>query len=149
MWFTHDARHRLRALAGVVAFGLGIPATSAAGDVRLLGDTGRWESGYGETFYNVVGKLQNDTGKTLRFVKLRVELLDAKGKVLTHSDTYNETAEALTVPDLDPKQLLATGKIKPVEIGQEQRFRTSFLKDETPAFSTHRVRVIESPAAAP
>ena len=147
MWFVRHARHRLSALAGVVAFGVGVVGPAGAGQVVLLDDTGRWESGYGTTFYNVVGKLRNETGKTLRFVKLRVELLDAKGKLLKHSDTYNETAEALAVPELDPKQLLASGKIKPVEPGQEQRYRTSFLKEETPTFARHRVRVIETPAA--
>ena len=133
-------------MAGVFVLGCALGHAVGA-EVTILEHKGRWESGYGETFYNVVGRLRNDTGKTLRFVKLRVEVLDAKGKVLAHSDTYNETAEGLTVPEIDPKQLLASGKIAPLEKAQEQRFRTSFIKDETPAFESYRVRVLEAPPA--
>ena len=146
MSFAAPARRRVTAMAGVLVLGCALGRASGA-EVTILDHKGRWESGYGETFYNVVGRLRNDTGKTLRFVKLRVEVLDAKGKVLAHSDTYNETAEGLTVPEIDPKQLLASGKIAPLEKEQEQRFRTSFLRDVTPAFESYRVRVVESPSA--
>ncbi len=37
--------------------------------------------------------------------------------------------------------------MKPLEAGAEERFRASFLKEETPAFTDYRVKVIETPAA--
>lgn len=143
------ARHRILAVAGALLLGfrVAVAGTAAPTGVQILEHKGRWESGYGETFYNVVGRFKNATGKTLQFVKLRVELLDAHAKVVAKSDAYNETAEGLSVPDLDPKALLASGKIAPVEKDQEQRFRTSFIKDETPPFESYRVRVMEAPPA--
>jgi hypothetical protein len=113
----------------------------------VLEHHGRWESGYGAKFYNVVGRLKNTSTRALRYVKLRIEVLDDKGKVVASTDTYNESADALAVPDLDPKELLASGKVKPLAAGGEERFRGSFLEEETPPFKEYRVRVVETPAA--
>jgi hypothetical protein len=110
---------------------------------------GRWESGYGAKFYNVVGRLKNTSGHGLRYVKLRIDALDGGGKVVASTATYNESAEALAVPDLSPKELLASGKVKPLAAGAEERFRASFLEDETPPFKDYRVTVTETPAAKP
>lgn len=112
----------------------------------VLEHHGRWESGYGAKFYNVVGRLKNTSTHALRYVKLRIEALDDKGKVVASTDTYNESADALAVPDLDPKELLASGKVKPLAAGGEERFRGSFLEEETPPFKEYRVRVVETPA---
>lgn len=81
-------------------------------------------------------------------MKLKIEVLDDHGKAVASTDTYNESAESLAVPDLDPKQVLASGKVKPVPPGGEERFRGSFLSDETPPFTDYRVTVVETPAAA-
>jgi len=148
-------RRRLALAAPAVALVVVLAATPpahakpahAAPKITVLEHHGRWESGYGSTFYNVVGRLRNDTGHALRWVKLRVDVLNSKGKVVATSDTYNEDAEALAVPELDPKQLLASGKIHPIPPDAEQRFRTSFLKEETPPFQDYRVRVLEAPPA--
>jgi hypothetical protein len=131
---------------------LGAVATAALADARgaqVVEHSGRWESGYGAKFYNVVGRLKNTSGHDLRYVKLRIDALDAGGKVVASTDTYNESAEALAVPDVSPKDLLATGKVKPLASGAEERFRASFLEDETPPFKDYRVTVTETPAAAP
>ena len=125
-----------------------LAAASAAGpDAEVLEHHGRWESGYGAEFYNVVGRLRNTSGHALRYVKLRIEALDDHGKVVASTETYNESAEALAVPDVDAKALLASGKVKPLAAGAEERFRGSFLKEETPVFAEYRVKVIETPAA--
>jgi hypothetical protein len=131
----------------LVALALGLAATGAAAEpsARVLEDRGRWESGYGEEFYNVVGRLRNTSDHALRFVKLRVDAVDAGGKVVASTVTYNESAEVLTVPEARPEDLLKAGKVKPLAAGAEERFRASFLKDETPAFKTHRVTVVETP----
>ena len=82
---------------------LAVPAWAGALDAKVLEHHGRWESGYGVEFYNVVGRLRNTSGHALRYVKLRIDALDARGKVVASTTTYNESAEGLAVPDLDPE----------------------------------------------
>jgi hypothetical protein len=138
----------MRRAAFVVLALLLAPFARAGGpDAKVLEDAGKWESGYGAKFYNVVGRLKNTSDHPLQFVKLRIELLDESGKVVASTETWNEEAEVLGVPEADGKTLLAQGKIKPVAAGTEQRFRGSFLDEETPPFTTYRVLVIETPAA--
>jgi len=134
----------VRLLAGIL---LASVVWAGTPDAKVLEHHGRWESGYGAKFYNVVGRLQNTSDHALRFVKLRVDALDAHGKVVATTETYNESAEALAVPDLDPKELLASGKVKPLAAHAEERFRASFLAEETPAFEDYRVTVVDTPAA--
>ena len=122
-------------------------AASAAPGAEVLEHKGRWESGYGSTWYNVVGRLKNTSGHDLRWVKLRIDAVDAAGKVVASTDTYNESAEVLTVPEANPQDLLAKGKVKPLAAGTEERFRGSFLKDETPPFKDYKVVIVETPAA--
>jgi len=118
---------------------------AAGADAAVLEHKGRWESGYGSTWYNVVGRLRNTSDHALRFVKLRIDALDAKGKVVATTETYNESAEVLTVPEADGAALLKAGKLKPLAAGAEERFRGSFLKDETPAFTDYKVTIVETP----
>jgi len=134
----------VRLLAGIL---LASVAWAGTPDAKVLEHHGRWESGYGAKFYNVVGRLQNTSDHALRFVKLRVDALDAHGKVVATTETYNESAEALSVPDLDPKELLASGKVKPLAAHAEERFRASFLAEETPPFEDYRVTVVDTPAS--
>ena len=137
----------MRRLALVLLL-LAAPACAAGGpDAQVLEHRGRWESGYGAQFYNVVGRLRNTSGHALRYVKLRIEALDEHGKVVARTETYNESAEALAVPDLNPEELLKSGKVKSLPAHAEERFRGSFLKEETPPFRDYRVKVIETPAA--
>ena len=126
------------------------PARAAGSPgAQVLEHRGRWESGYGAQFYNVVGRLRNTSGHTLRYVKLRIEAVDEHGKVVASTETYNESAEALAVPDLNAEELLKSGKVKPLPADTEERFRGSFLKEETPPFKDYRVTVIETPEATP
>lgn len=120
---------------------------AAEGPVRVLESRGRWESSYGEHFYNVVGKLRNDGPQALRWVKLRVDAVDEAGKVVASTETYNESAGALAVPDLSPAEKDALRpRLKPLAPGAEEAFRAGFLRDETPPFETHRVTVVDTPA---
>ena len=120
---------------------------AASLDAKVLEHHGRWESGYGAKFYNVVGRLENTSDHALRFVKLRIDAVDEHGKVVASTDTYNESAEALAVPELKAEELLASGKVKPLAAHAEERFRASFLAEETPAFTDYRVTVVETPPA--
>ena len=132
-----------------LAGALVIAAVAVAADapVRVLESHGRWESSYGEHFYNVVGKLRNDGPKALRWVKLRVDAIDKAGKVVASTETYNESAGALAVPDISQAEKDALRpKLKPLAPGAEEAFRAGFLRDETPPFETHKVTVVETPA---
>jgi len=132
-----------------LAGALVIAAVAMAADapVRVLESHGRWESSYGEHFYNVVGKLRNDGPKALRWVKLRVDAVDKAGKVVASTETYNESAGALAVPDISQAEKDALRpKLKPLAPGAEEAFRAGFLRDETPPFETHKVTVVETPA---
>jgi hypothetical protein len=130
------------------ALEIGSPSLGRAADpaVKVLEHTGRWESGYGEKFYNVVGKLRNDAATAVVYVKLRIDGLDAAGKVVATTDAYNEGAEALTLPGANLEKLRAAGKVKPLAAGATERFRASFLKDDAPGVTQHRVVVVEAPA---
>jgi hypothetical protein len=136
---------RLASLAAALAVASAAPVRAEG--AKVLDHTGRWESGYGSTWYNVVGRVQNTGTQPLRWVKLRIEALDGAGKAVASTETYNESAEVLTVPEANPKDLLTKGKVKPLPAGATERFRGSFLKEETPAFATYRVTVVETPAA--
>ncbi len=114
---------------------------------KILEHKGQWESGYGATFYNVVGKLKNTSGHALAYVKIRVDALDAAGKVIASADAYNESAEALSLPGAQIEKVLASGKVKPLPAGAEERFRTSFLKEDAPDLASYRTQVVEAPAA--
>jgi hypothetical protein len=116
-------------------------------DAEVLEHSGKWESGYGAKFYNVVGRLRNSTTHPLAYVKLRIDALDKAGTVVASTETYNESAEVLGVPEVDGRALLAQGKIKQIPPGGEERFRGSFLDEETPPFESYRVTVTETPAA--
>jgi hypothetical protein len=113
----------------------------------VLEHQGRWESGYGATFYNVVGKVKNGGPGPVAYVKLRVEALDDAGKVVATADAYNESAEALSAPGAAVEALRASGKIKALPAGAEERFRASFLKEDAPTLSRYRVTVAEAPPA--
>jgi hypothetical protein len=114
---------------------------------KVLHDAGKWESGYGAKFYNVVGTLQNTSGHALRYVKVRIDALDGDGKVIGSTDTYNESAEVLAAPEIDPQKILSSGKVKPLSAGAQERFRGGFMADEFPAVKSHRVSVVETPPA--
>jgi hypothetical protein len=139
-------RGRCLALAAAALL-LRTAAVAAAADAEILEHKGKWESGYGSTWYNVVGRLKNTSGHALRWVQLRIEALDDAGKVVASTLTYNESAEVLTVPEIDPKEIIAKGKVKPLAADAEERFRGSFLKDETPAFKDYRITIVETPVA--
>lgn len=125
------------------------PAASAAAPaaatdaIKLQEDGARWENGYGEKFYQVVGTVTNGGTSPVGAVRIRVELLDESGKVVATFDGWNARAEALG--DLDEAAAraelaeLAPGPIGP---GESDRFRSTFLADETPKFASHRVRVV-------
>jgi hypothetical protein len=130
---------------------VGLAARAAAPTVRVLDHTARWESGYGSTWYSVVGRLENTGDKPVAFVKLRLEVLDAAGKVVASTEAYNESAEAMDVQvEGEPGGAtapVAAPKVKPLAAHAQERFRGGFLKDETPPFETYRVTVVEAPSA--
>ena len=137
-----------RALASLsLVLALASAARAGDTDATILRHEGKWESGYGAKFYNVVGALKNTSDHALRYVKVRIDALDEHGKVIGSTDTYNESAEVLSAPEVDPKKILASGKVPPLAAGGEERFRGGFMADEYPAVKDHRVTVVETPPA--
>lgn len=121
------------------------PAADAAaiGTIRLAEDGARWENGYGEKFYQVVGTVTNDGKSPVGAVRIRVELLDESGKVVATFDGWNGRAEALgDLDDAAARAELAELAPGPIAPGESDRFRSTFLADETPKFASHRVRVL-------
>jgi hypothetical protein len=137
----------VRLVVPFLLMALGTVGCQRGPDAEVLEHHGKWESGYGAKFYNVVGRLKNDTTHPLAYVKLRIDALDGAGTVVASTETFNESAEVLGVPDVDGWALLAQGKIKQLPPGGEERFRGSFLEEETPPFESYRVTVAETPAA--
>lgn len=119
------------------------PVAPAADAIEVKEDGARWENGYGEKFFQVIGTVTNRSAAPVGAVRIRVELLDESGKVVATFDAWNARAEALG--DLEGEAAraelgeLAPGPIAP---GESDRFRSTFLADETPPFSAHRARVI-------
>jgi len=138
------ARARLPFLFAALLVGV---ACKRGSTVEVMEHHGRWESGYGAKFYNVVGRLKNTGSAPLAYVKLRIDAIDKDGKVVASTETYNESAEVLAVPDVDGRALLAQGKVTALGPGGEERFRGSFLDEETPPFESYRVSVTETPPA--
>lgn len=128
-----------------------VPAARAAEpQATLLEHTGRWESGYGSTFYNVVGRVKSTAPQPISYVKLRIELLDGQAKPVASAEAYTENAEALADPALDEAgRTKALETIEPIAPGAEKRFRASFLKEETPPFVAHRVVIVATPTRTP
>jgi hypothetical protein len=117
------------------------PVAPSAG-ITLREDGARWESGYGEKFFQVVGTVTNGGSVPVSAVRVRTELLDGSGKVVAAFDGWNARAEALGDLGLDAARAeLPNMRPDPIPPGESDRFRATFLADETPAFSAHRARV--------
>lgn len=115
----------------------------AIGTIRLAEDGARWENGYGEKFFQVVGTVTNDGKSPVGAVRIRVELLDESGEVVAKFDGWNGRAEALgDLDDAAARAELAELSPGPIAPGESDRFRSTFLADETPKFASHRVRVL-------
>ena len=130
--------------SAAASVGATAPAAAPANDaIAITEDGARWEDAYGEKFYQVVGTVKN-IGKTpVGAVRIRIELLDESGKVVATYVGWNSRAEALGDLDGDAARAelaeLAPGPIVP---GDSDRFRSTFLADETPKFASHRIRVL-------
>jgi hypothetical protein len=118
-------------------------ATVPTDAIKLVEDGARWENGYGEKFFQIVGTVTNGGAAPVGAVRIRVELLDDAGKVVATFDGWNARAEALGDLDGDAARAelveLSPGPIGP---GESDRFRSTFLADETPKFASHRMRVV-------
>lgn len=119
-----------------------VPATSTDA-ITFKEDGARWEDAYGEKFYQVVGVLTNVGKSPVGAVRVRVELLDESGKVVASFEGWNARAEALGDLDAEAARAeLAELTPGPIAPGESDRFRSTFLADETPKFASHRVRVL-------
>jgi hypothetical protein len=148
-----DAARWTRAAAIVLMLALAIraaaeeapaaTATPIAAGITVTEDGARWESGYGDKFYQVVGTVKNDSPDTVGAVRIRTELLDDSGKVVATFEGWNARAEALgDLTGAAARAELANLAPGPIAPGTTDRFRATFIEDETPKFTKHRVRVV-------
>jgi hypothetical protein len=106
-------------------------------------ESARWENGYGVKFYNVVGSVANQSQKPLGAVRVRIELLGADGKVVKSADAWNASAEQLADASGDAaRKKLGEIHAKPIAPGGQDKFRMSFLEDETPKFEKQQAHVV-------
>ena len=126
------------ATAAAPAAGTPIPA-----GITVREDGARWESGYGDKFYQVVGTVKNDSPDTVGAILVRTELLDDSGKVVATFEGWNARAEALgDLTGAAARAELANLAPGPIAPGTSDRFRATFIEDETPKFTKHRVRIV-------
>jgi len=127
-----------------LAFLVGAPARAAAADgATATIESARWENGYGVKFFNVVGRVTNQSQQPLGAVQVRIELVGADGKVVKSADAWNASAEQLADASGDAaRKKLGEIHAKPIVPGGQDRFRMSFLEDETPKFDKQQARVV-------
>jgi len=130
-------------IAAAASLLVAAPAPAADPAVSAKIDTAQWESGYGVKFFNVVGTVTNSSPKPLGAVQVRVELLDGSGKVVKSTEMWNASAEGLADATGDrAAQKLKELHPKPLAPGASDKFRASFLEDETPKFDKQQVSVV-------
>lgn len=84
----------------------------------------------------ISGTVENTAREPVRYVVLRYELLDDKGRVVYREEGFNRAAEVLAEARL-PKEALVT----PIAPGASDSFRLILVADEVPAFRQARVTV--------
>ena len=103
----------------------------------FLGNTPAAPFGEGSMFV-MRGELRNTGSRPVRYVVLRYELLDDKGKILKDAEGYNRSAESMR-PDEEGK--VYAEKVAPIAAGGTDSYRMVFFHDEVPKFASQRVRV--------
>jgi hypothetical protein len=124
----------------------GAPAAAAPTDrsAAIVEHNGKWESGYGETFFNIVGRVRNGDSAPLRWIQLRAELVDANGAAIGNAEGFNFAAEGLSNETLPAaiEEKLKVVQPAPIPPGGEDRFRLSVLKDDAPTLASYRLSVV-------
>lgn len=118
--------------------------------IHIRSHRGEWgaffgSGGSGESFFLIVGELENTSGKPLTYVKLQFELLSEDGTVVLRDFGYNRKAEALREEEYETgKKTLADMKLEPLPAGTKDGFRFFFFKSDVPEFHSYRIRFLES-----
>jgi hypothetical protein len=147
-----ERRRRPFVLGLLVAAALAAGSARADEAARITEQAGQWELAYGLVYYRVFGKVENASKKPLRYVKLRLELLDKDGKPVLERVGFNQRAEALGEQETEGYQekqsfeeRLAT--VKPLAPGETDLFRIGISKDDIPKqpkFRSYRVKIMEA-----
>lgn len=105
------------------------------------------EEGGAELFV-IRGEVRNASPtRELRFVELRYELLDERGRVVKSEQGYNRAAESLRTIDVGegaPAELLSRipdVPLRPIAAQGRDGFRMFFVATETPPFASYRIAV--------
>lgn len=151
-----SATRKTRTLGITLALAIILFATApaAAGEpVAVVGDKGMWEMAYGDVYYRVLGETKNTSGKTLKYVKLEIDLLDKTGKVVATMMGYNQKAEFLAgVEGYDSGEPAEPfekklARVEPIKAGEKDTFRIGIGKNDipvTPKFVSYKIRVVET-----
>ena len=110
--------------------------------IGLAEDGARWENGYGEKFFQVVGTVTNDGSCPVRAVRIRVELLDESGKVVATFDGWQRARRSARRPRRRGRTRGARALAGTDRSGPERPLPLDVVADETPKFASHRVRVL-------
>jgi hypothetical protein len=129
------------------------PAVRAQ-DAVIAEQHGQWEMSYGAVYYRVFGYVQNESARPIRYVKLRLDLLDADGNSVYSVTGYNQKAESLGVVEgLGADTLEAVpfeeklAKVDPIPPGEKDLFRIGVSKDDIPKkpkFKSYSLKVLEA-----
>jgi hypothetical protein len=121
---------------------------AASSPAALEVESAKWESGYGVKFFQVVGSVANRGDRALGAVLIHTELLDASGKAVAEVDCWNGRAEALGELRGDAARAkLASARVEPIAAGASDKWRCTFLEEDTPKFEKHRATVAATVAA--
>jgi hypothetical protein len=105
-----------------------------------------WQNAYGAIIYTVLAEVKNVSAAPIRYVKVKVELVDKDGKTVAERVGYNAGAEVLEVvvegAAKDPAENLK--QVKPIAPGATDLVRISFDKaDIGKPFRKANVSVVE------
>ena len=125
-----------------------------AADAVVAEQHGQWEMSYGAVYYRVFGYVENKSAKPLRYVKLKLDLLDASGKSVYSTVGFNQKAEALGDIEGEGADTLKSApldeklkKVEAIPAGEKDLFRIGVSKDDIPKkpkFKSYAIRIVEA-----
>src|SRR5262245_19568177 len=102
----------------------------AADRAQLENVKTEWQNAYGAIVYTILADVKNESSAPLKYVKVKVELIDKNGKVVTERMAYNVGAEVLGDDQAAAPTDEALKKVKPIPPGGTDHVRVSFDKEE-------------------
>lgn len=116
----------------------------AADPAQLENVKTEWQNAYGVIIYTILADVKNVSAAPLRYVKIKVVLLDKHGQRVAERDGYNMAAETLANEGVAGSIEEKLKTLQPIAPGSSDHFRLSFDKaDIGKPFRTTQVSIIE------